>query len=80
MSDEARDGHPDAYELLDRAWYRALWRLREIVKDKAASSDPNAVAAAKVIFEYGDKFTVLGAPYMPSTSVPDDIEIDDEDD
>lgn len=69
--DTPRPGSGEAYELYDEAWYEAVRRLREIVK---AGDDVQAIPAAHELLEYSKYFTILGAPYVPYSEKPEDLE------
>jgi hypothetical protein len=67
---DPRPGSGEAYQLYDEAWYHAIGRLLQIVRDGSDSASTNA---ASEILEYSKHFTILGAPHVPYDSIPDDI-------
>lgn len=72
MADEQRNGHDDAYSIYDDAWYVAIDRLRAIAD--SGTSDGDAIRASEVLLEYSKHFTILGAPYVPFSELPKDIQ------
>jgi hypothetical protein len=71
--DAPRPGNGEAYELYDKAWYHAIDSLMHIVR---TGDDTQAIAAAHEILEYSKHFTILGAPYVPYSEKPIDLEDD----